>query len=395
MVIPEFLGSAKVADDGRVRAAAWLEAWDCQGLHRTGTAGDAAGAEWLMREAAKLGAAPYCEEFPLSRLDPVAAYLEIEGETIAGVPVFDAPATGDEGIVGALGAVGGDAAIGVAELSPQAVYTPAYRETRRTARHDALVIVCRGAQPGLGLLNAEEFREPYGAPAIHLQSEAREKVFAAAARGAHARFVAASRRTAAKACNVVVRHAGCDLSRRTVVVMTPRSSWWQSTAERGGGLVCWLETLRALLADPPGCEVVFTANSGHELGHLGLDAFLAGRSGWERPTAEGGALWVHYGANLGAAGGSLSVVSARVDLCSQAAAELARHDRPPGHAAPVTAAPSGETRDIHRAGGDYLTLVGTNPFFHLPQDRWPDAVDPPAVADIAAAAARLVVALTR
>ena len=63
--------------------------------------------------------------------------------------------------------------------------------------------------------------------------------------------------------------------------------------------------------------------------------------------------------------------------------------------APTTAVPSGETRDIHRAGGDYVTLVGSNPLFHLPQDRWPDALDPAAIADIAAAAARLVVALTR
>ena len=57
--------------------------------------------------------------------------------------------------------------------------------------------------------------------------------------------------------------------------MTPRSSWWQSTAERGGGLVAWLETLRALLAAPPARPVIFTANSGHELGHLGLDDFVA------------------------------------------------------------------------------------------------------------------------
>ena len=56
--------------------------------------------------------------------------------------------------------------------------------------------------------------------------------------------------------------------------------------------------------------------------------------------------------------------------------------------------PTGETRDIHRAGGHYLTLVGSNPLFHLPQDRWPHAVDPGAVARIAAAAAHLVVRLT-
>ena len=57
--------------------------------------------------------------------------------------------------------------------------------------------------------------------------------------------------------------------------------------------------------------------------------------------------------------------------------------------------PNGETRDIHRAGGRYVTLVGSNPLFHLPQDRYPAAVDTQAVARFAAASARMVVALSR
>ncbi|MBV9585649.1 MAG: hypothetical protein JO213_12290, partial [Alphaproteobacteria bacterium] len=43
-------------DETQARAAAWLAAWDRQGLHRTGTAGDLAGAEWLGQEAIELGA---------------------------------------------------------------------------------------------------------------------------------------------------------------------------------------------------------------------------------------------------------------------------------------------------------------------------------------------------
>jgi hypothetical protein len=54
-----------------------------------------------------------------------------------------------------------------------------------------------------------------------------------------------------------------------------------------------------------------------------------------------------------------------------------------------------ETRDIHRAGGRYVTLVGSNPLFHLPQDRWPYAVDTDVMTRVAAAAAALVVKLTR
>src|SRR5436305_6650575 len=97
----------------RERAADWLIAWDGQGTHRTATAGDDAGAEWLAREAEALGTKVLIEEFALDRLDPVMAFLEIGGERIPAVPAFDAPATGAAGITGRLGSE-----IAVAELSP-------------------------------------------------------------------------------------------------------------------------------------------------------------------------------------------------------------------------------------------------------------------------------------
>ncbi len=247
----------------------------------------------------------------------------------------------------------------------------------------------------MGLLNAEGFRNPHGPPAIHVSSEAGETVRAGMARAAPARVVAENHYVPATARNVVVAIAGSRRTSHPVVVMTPRSSWWQSTAERGGGLVCWLESLRALIAAPPGRDVIFTANSGHELGHLGLDDFIARRPGWERPISEGGAAWIHFGANIGAAGGELSLQSASDELRQLTETELARAGRAPDVVAPKNLVPSGETRDIHRAGGRYVTLVGSNPFFHLPQDRWPHAVDADAVTRIAAAAAALVVKLTR
>jgi hypothetical protein len=384
-----------MSNDGTTRAIAWLTAWDAQGIHRTATPPDQAGADWLIREADGFGAAPAVERFALDRLDPIDAYLEFDGARIPGVPVFDAPATGGDGVTGTLGPIEAQTSIAVAELSPRGIYTKDYEELRRNPAHQGLVIVCKGANPGLGLLNAEQFRDPYGAPAIHVSSEARNEVLAAAARGASARLVAASRRTRADACNVIVKISGQDRAGTPVVVMTPRSSWWQSTAERGGGLVCWLESLRAIIASPPRCDVIFTANTGHELDHLGLDDFMARRPGWERPVAEGGAVWVHYGANIGAVGGELSIQSTSDDLRALAATELTQVGQPPDHIAPKTLVPTGETRDIHRAGGCYLTLVGSNPLFHLPQDRWPHAVDASMVARVAAAAARLVDKLTR
>ena len=83
-----------------MRAATWLQAWDSQGVHRTGTPGDTAGAEWLAREAAALGAEVAMETFPLSRLDPIQTWIECDGRQIESVPVFDAPSTTAEGVTG-------------------------------------------------------------------------------------------------------------------------------------------------------------------------------------------------------------------------------------------------------------------------------------------------------
>jgi hypothetical protein len=78
-------------DDAKARAVAWLTAWDSQGVHRTGTTGDEAGALWLARQAAGLGVDVTKEVLELDRLDPVACYLELDGKRISGVPAFDAP----------------------------------------------------------------------------------------------------------------------------------------------------------------------------------------------------------------------------------------------------------------------------------------------------------------
>jgi hypothetical protein len=94
---------ARMSNDGTTRAIAWLTAWDSQGIHRTATAGDEAGAEWLIHECVGLGAAPAVKEFMLDRLDPIEAYLDYDGARVRGVPLFDAPATAKDGIAGILG----------------------------------------------------------------------------------------------------------------------------------------------------------------------------------------------------------------------------------------------------------------------------------------------------
>ena len=126
-------------------------------------------------------------------------------------------------------------------------------------------------------------------------------------------------------------------------------------------------------AAPPVRDVIFTANTGHEIDHVGLDDFVARRPGWETK-----ATWIHYGANIGATGSKLMIQSNQDDLRALVVERLTAAGHKPETLAPKTQVPTGETRDIHLAGGRYLTVVAppvTNPLFHLPQDRWPHAVD--------------------
>jgi hypothetical protein len=142
----------------------------------------------------------------------------------------------------------------------------------------------------------------------------------------------------------------------------------------------------------PACNVIFTANSGHELGHLGLDDFVARRPGWERPISEGAPPGYISALTLVPTTTSSSLQSASDDLRQLTELELGRAGQASGVVAPKTLMPNGEDRDIRRAGGSYVTLAGSNPLFHLPQDGGPHAVD---VTRVAAAAAYLVVKLTR
>jgi hypothetical protein len=197
LLAPAFMTMAAEAD----RTGSWLAAWDGQDIHRTATPGDAAGAAWLAAEARALGAAVEIETFPLNRLDPVAAFVELEGTRYPGVTMFDAPDTPDGRVHALVNLLGtGEGLVALAEFSPLAVYSPDFATMRRTAKHWVLVLVTRGGAPGLALLNAESFGAPYGAAILQVSSEYRDILFGAAGRGAAMRVVTRSTRVAAASC---------------------------------------------------------------------------------------------------------------------------------------------------------------------------------------------------
>jgi hypothetical protein len=349
-----------------------IRAFDEQGFHRTGTVVDRRSGDWLANEVRQIGLEPVLEEFSLSQVDPLHASLEVNGRKIEGLPLFDGGFTDAAGVVGKLGNLNNDAAIGLTQIPPNAAETGALGDARREDKHEAIVVITRGRRPGFCPSNADSFLRPFGPPVLQVASDEAPFLADCARQGAKAVLTAHAERLQAKAFNVTTVVPGTDKSLAPLVVMTPRSGWWSCVSERGGGVACWLEIMRTIRAARAARDVLFVASSGHELGHLGLDAFIDRRAGLV-PAAKA---WIHLGANIGAAYGPGNNLQASDDEMESAMTEamtkaaLAIDGR-----LARDAAPRGEAENIHRGGGRYISIIGNNDLFHNASDRGADAVD--------------------
>ena len=135
--------------------------------------------------------------------------------------------TGNESPVIGLGALGPGAGVAA---------NRAFAAARRDAPPAALVAVARMSSdiPGLALQNADHFRVPFGPPALQVETRHEARLQAAAEGGDEIRLTADVAFEPALGWNGL--HP--DQRRRSAlapfVVVTPKSSWWVSTAERRG-----------------------------------------------------------------------------------------------------------------------------------------------------------------
>jgi hypothetical protein len=374
----------------RERIGAVIRAYEEQGIHRTGTAVDRISADWLADAVREIGLEPVLEAFSLSRVDPVDASLALDDRRIEGLPLLDGGFTGPAGIAGRLGSLDGEASIGLAGIAPNAAGAGALGDARRQDRHRAIVVITRGARPGFCPSNADSFLRPFGPPVLQVASEEAPFLADCARRGANALLTAHVERVHVQAFNVVALAPGTDRSIAPLVVMTPRSGWWWCASERGGGLACWLEIMRAARAAGPVRDVLFVASSGHELGHLGLDDFMERRPG----LVSAARAWIHLGANIGAAQGPGNILQASDDEMESMMAEaMTRAGLPIDRRLARGAAPLGEAANVHRGGGRYISIIGSNELFHNTSDRGPDVIDPNVIERFAGAFAKVATSL--
>lgn len=377
----------------RERVADVFRMFHLLGSHRTATEPDNNTAEWLAGEVSKRGGECTPRQFTLDRVDLRAAFLEADSARREALPFFDGGFTAADGVRGRLGLQGSGAPMVLVTLDQAAISSEGrfIAALRRDPAVRGVIAVTEGGMPGLCPSNAVDFLQPYGAPVLQMSSTAKEWLTGLATAGTDVRLVAHAERSKAQATNILATVRGRRPELPPVVVMTPRSGWYQSVAERGGGLACWLETLQAVAEARPERTVRFIASSGHELGHLGLDMFLHDEPG----LIKGAAAWVHLGANIGAQDGRTRLQSSADDIEGVALAAMQVSGARIDARVPRGTVPGGEARNIHVGGGRYVSLLGSSPYFHNPFDLWPQAVDLDAVLKYAAATVELTLRLAK
>lgn len=377
----------------QARIARIIQEYDSQGWHRTGTDVDAESALWLLEAARATGASAELQPFEFERFQPEECYVQAGMTRFDGLPLFDGSTTPAGAITGRIGRLGSNAEIGLLVLQHGDPEAARQLETaRREGHHTAIVAVTKGGIAGLIAHNATFFEAPYGIPVLLVPSTAEEVLVKAVDAGNNATVAVFASRARATSCNLIARvgpPSSGDSSKR-LMVTTPRTGWWHCAAERGGGIACWLETMRAISESRSGFETWFIAFAGHELGHLGLNRFLKHTAiDPAEPLA-----WLHFGANIGGASdpGVRVAASTRDDLFTAVECLLqAKVEQ-------VVPAQEGrllglEAVALHDLGGRCISLLGGNAFFHMLEDRWPHAVDVSAVAKQAVAAESLLAAV--
>ncbi|NVM43795.1 MAG: M28 family peptidase [Candidatus Lokiarchaeota archaeon] len=364
-------------EDLKQRITSIVKDYDSQGIHRTGTKVDEQSAHWLADKIKKIGLEPCLEGFSLDRIDVREASVELGTQKIMGLPLFDCTYPKEELIISNLGNINEENVIGITSVDN--VTPKILEEQRKNNPNIGIIVATQGMTPGLSLINADNFTTPFGPPTLQISSE--NWPLLSSKIGIEVSFNIKISRNPKKAYNVITRLKGKDSGLAPLVIMTPRSGWWNCASERAGGIAILLELMRAFYYNKPPRDVLFLANSGHELGHLGLDHYLNQNSDLIKKASS----WIHLGANISAvpqigkkkpSSIKILVQSSDSEIEKLTNQSLAKYGIIPSVNISQGKRPVGEAKNIFDGGGRYFSILGMqNPLFHHQHDRWPDAVD--------------------
>ena len=367
-------------DDLSERIAQQLAAYDGFGLRRTGSAGDLACAHWQAAQVVAAGARAQTVVVPLDMMQIEQASFHSSDLRIDGLPLFDAPDTPAGGVTGKLAPMDAQGDIGFLECEPGAasIKGQALEALRQKTSFRALVVATRVIGESLAPINAQHYTAPFGPPILQVAGAHAAALAELASRGAQATVLTRARRSPSASLNIAAQVDVSGEGGGSLVLLTPRTSWWESTAERAGGVIAWIEGLR--YAAQRRCDVRAFSSCGHELGHLGLHRMLADNAS----LLSSAKLWLHLGANLGCASDDRVTIRATDPARAEwFATRLAAHGYPRERLSIESIATAmGEARDLMEHGAQVLSIIGRNAHFHAPSDRWPGNVSVQRLASI-------------
>jgi hypothetical protein len=171
--------------------------------------------------------------------------------------------------------------------------------------------------------------------------------------------------TKASAYNVVAQKSGVG---KTIVISTPLTGWFRCGAERGPGIALWLRAAAMLATSQR--PILLLGTGSHEFGHFGMEHALAQTI----PKPNEVALWLHFGASLGAT---------KLDTQYRFKSPQALVARPATEAiaratlsanlpiyVPGTATTLGEAGQVIAAGYEqFVGMSGFFPGFHTAEDK--------------------------
>lgn len=244
------------------------------GNHHTGTPADAQTTAWLIDLLRGLGASAHEDPFEFDRF-VCNVELRAAGQVVPALGVFYS-AVGDWQTTD-LAVVDVDVSI-VGNPRGLDPYLDAAPET------EALVLAINGLDDHPVQCNrVPQMRAAQGRPAVIIPGNWAERV-----RGADTELAFSAALEPGHSANVIASFGSSDAP--TINITTPLTGWTPAAGERGTGLAVALAMAVDLAVDH---HVTLSVCSGHEIDHIGLNHYLAGRDvvGW--PV-------VHLGASVAA-----------------------------------------------------------------------------------------------
>jgi hypothetical protein len=352
------------------------------GLHRFGSPGDRATADWIAGELSEAGFAIKLQPVVLGRQYVVErASAEAAGTAVEATPFWWPPEDKASFHLSAPLAREGDVAGKIlwVELpfDRGAYLGPAHRAaiTEAAAKKPAAILLTIGnPADDRFAYNVTQEDASWSVPVMVVGAKARATFEHALASGAPVTFDVAGHYERNVSGRNVIAEAG--IGGPTIVVSTPMTGWYTCVCERGPGIANFLALARTVVAEKWPAHFVFVATAGHEIGHGGMELFLKDGA----PAPKDTLAWIHFGSS---------------NACyafAQGAQELARTNRPEeerylvlsksavaltDEAFAAVAAKRlvtekqavGELRDVHAAGyANFLGMAGRHYTFHTPAD---------------------------